>query len=172
MTEDSSGVREAAEYRRETFVLIESEEQVAKNWVELAHQPDAGNQPAPPPSKGGRSRTDSVAPVIPHTPGNAEEHRKRGATLNDQGQYDEAMREFETALKLMPTLVRAHLALGALAKQGKGDLNGAITKYRTVPRVQPDDSDAHNNLGTVPPAEGRHGRGDCRIPTRAAGTAG
>ena len=147
MTEDSSGVRRLLEYRRETFVLIESEEQVAKNWVELAHQPDAEPKGLPP-SKGGRSRTDSVAPVIPHTPGNAEEHRKRGAALNDQGQYDEAMREFETALKLMPTLVRAHLGLGA-AKQGKGDLNGAIAEYRTALRMQPDDSDAHNNLGTV-----------------------
>jgi tetratricopeptide (TPR) repeat protein len=145
MTEDSSGVRRLLEYRRETFVLIESEEQVARNWIELAHQPDTEAKGLSS-SKGARSHT--VAPAMPNTPGNAEEHRKRGAALNDQGQYDEAIREFQIALKLVPTLVRAHLGLGA-AKQGKGDLEGAIAEYRTVLRVQPHDSDAHNNLGTV-----------------------
>ncbi len=145
---DRSGMRMLLEYRRETIVLIESEEQVARNWVELAHQPDADRKGISP-SKSGRQRHGSPAgPVETGKPSNAEEHRKHGAALNDQGHYDEAIQEFGAALQLMPTLTRAHLGLGA-AKQGKGDLDGAIAEYRSVLRLQPDDSDAHNNLGTA-----------------------
>jgi hypothetical protein len=42
---DPSSLHTLLEYRRETLVLIESEEQVARNWVELARQPDLQHAP-------------------------------------------------------------------------------------------------------------------------------
>ena len=138
---DPSRWQTLLEYRRETMVLIDSEEQVARNWAELAHTPES---PRP------RSFHKNDHPYRPHAggPGNAEEHRKRGAALNEQGKYDEALQEFRVALQLMPTLTRAHLGLGA-ALQGKGDLDGAIAEYRKILHAHPEDPDAHNNLGTV-----------------------
>ncbi len=141
---DPSRLHTLLEYRRETLVLIESEEQVARNWVELADQP--ASQRAAQDER--HRKTGQSDPVGAGGPGNAEEHRKRGATLNEQGKYDEAIREFQVALQLMPTLTRAHLGLGA-ARQGKGDLEGAIAEYRKMLQLPPDDPDAHNNLGTV-----------------------
>jgi tetratricopeptide (TPR) repeat protein len=144
---DPSSLHTLLEYRRETLVLIESEEQVARNWVELARGPDL--QHAPGPAKEDRHPKSSPSESAgTGGPGNAEEHRKLGAALNDQGKYDEALREFRLALQLMPTLTRAHLGLGA-ALQGKGDLEGAIAEYRKLLQHRPDDPDAHNNLGTV-----------------------
>ena len=143
---DPSSLHTLLEYRRETLVLIESEEQVARNWVELAR---GLGLPAPGTAKEDHhpksSRSESAGT---NGPGNAEEHRKLGAALNDQGKYDEALREFRLALQLMPTLTRAHLGLGA-ALQGKGDLEGAVAEYRKLLLQRPDDPDAHNNLGTV-----------------------
>ena len=143
---DPSSLQRLLEYRRETLVLIESEEHVARNWVELARGSES--QRAMGPKEGHDHHAAPSARRETGGPGNAEEHRKRGAALNEQAKYDEALREFHIALQLMPTLTRAHLGLGA-ALQGKGDLDGAMAEYRTLLQAEPDDPDAHTNVGTV-----------------------
>jgi tetratricopeptide (TPR) repeat protein len=130
--ERDAEVRHLLDERQQTLLFIDTERQLARGWVTLA----APLSPAD--EHGGRQSA----------PGNAEEHRKRGVTLTQQGRYDEAIQEFRTALALMPTLIRSHLGLGA-AFEGKQDYDAAMTEYRLVLAAHPDDPDAQNNLATV-----------------------
>jgi tetratricopeptide (TPR) repeat protein len=140
---DKDDVRLILQHRRDILSLIDTEEQLAHTWTSLAGVPRVripeGRAKQEPP-------TQKKEP--PGTPDNAEEHRKKGALLVKQGNYDEAIAEFRLALRLMPDLDRAHLGLGA-ALQGKGDLDGAIAEYRTLLKRHPNDPDGHNDLGSA-----------------------
>ena len=54
--------------------------------------------------------------------------------LRCQGDYDEAIRRYQTALRQKPDVADAHLNLG-LALAGKKDYDGAIAAYRECLRV-------------------------------------
>ena len=147
-SKDASEVQAIAEHRREVLSLIEAEEQLARTWSMLVGAEEAIHSQATPSKETSKHKKTQPKLAPAGAPDNAEEHRKRGASFNEQGNYDAAILEFRLALRLMPDLARAHLGLGA-ALQGKGDLDGAIAEYRTVLGVHPDDPDAHDNLGTA-----------------------
>ncbi|MGH7257187.1 MAG: tetratricopeptide repeat protein [Nitrospiraceae bacterium] len=128
-------VQPILEHRRERLKLIDVEERLAATWSVLA---------------GLREPSASADPTLHRSGvrGNAEEHRKKAASLTEEGKYDDAIAEFRVALQLMPTMVGAHIGLGA-ALQGKGDLDGAVSQYRLLLTQHPNDASVHMNLGTV-----------------------
>jgi tetratricopeptide (TPR) repeat protein len=69
-----------------------------------------------------------------------------GAALSKKGQTDEAIRQYEEAIRLKPDYAEPHNNLGlALAKRGQ--LDEAIRQYQEALRLNPDYATAHNNLG-------------------------
>lgn len=142
-SKDEVDVRLILQHRMDILSLIDTEEQLAHTWTSLVGFPGARH-----PEGRAKQEPRTQKKESPGTPDNAEEHRKKGALLVKQGNYDEAIAEFRLALHLMPDLDRAHLGLGA-ALQGKGDLDGAIAEYRTLLKRHPNDPDAHNDLGSA-----------------------
>jgi tetratricopeptide (TPR) repeat protein len=89
----------------------------------------------------------SATPAAMTTP-SASEHVDLGLERLDQGQLDEAISEFEEAIRLDPDDAAAHYNLG-LAYHGQGELDEAIAEYQEAIRINPDFSDAHTNLGVA-----------------------
>jgi tetratricopeptide (TPR) repeat protein len=131
------------QHRGDILMLMDTEEQLAHTWTSVLDMREGTY-----PEGSAKQETGAQNKNLPRTPDNAEEHRKKGALLTQQGHYDEALAEFRLALHLMPDLDRAHLGLGA-ALQGKGDLEGAIAEYRMLLKRHPNDPAAHNNLGSA-----------------------
>jgi Tfp pilus assembly protein PilF len=83
-------------------------------------------------------------------------HYNVGTLLGEKGQTDEAIRQFQEAVRLRPDYAKARINLGvALGQRNRTD--EAIRQFQEVLRLQPDYADAHYNLGT---ALGRKGRTD------------
>ena len=81
-------------------------------------------------------------------PESAEVHAILGSALRDAGQFDEAIEEFQAALKLTPRSARVHNDLGiALAMQGK--LDEAIERFEEAVETEPGFDDAQRNLATA-----------------------
>jgi tetratricopeptide (TPR) repeat protein len=81
-------------------------------------------------------------------------HNNLGIALVGKGQSDEAIRQYQDAIRLKPDYAIAHNNLGnALAKQGQTD--EAIRQYQECLRLQPGDAEAHNNLGNTFLKKGR-----------------
>jgi len=140
-SKDSGDVQLILQHRGDILNLIDTEEQLAHTWTSLLDLPESRH------SEGRAKQETRTQKKEPSgTPGNAEEHRKKGTLLTQQGRYDEALAEFRLALRLVPDLDRAHLGLGA-ALQGKGDLDGAIAEYHTLLKRHPSDPDTHAYLG-------------------------
>src|ERR1017187_679188 len=76
----------------------------------------------------------------------AERHNSLGAQLFQAGQVPEAIREYETALRLKPDYAEAHIDLGtALARLGSTE--DAMRHYEEALRIEPDNPEAHYNIG-------------------------
>lgn len=73
-------------------------------------------------------------------------HNNLGGAYASLGRFDEAIAEYQTALRLAPGYGEAHNNLG-LAYAYKGNLDTAIAEYRAALRLDPDYAEAHNNLG-------------------------
>lgn len=142
-SKDRDEVQLVLQHRGDILNLIDTEEQFAHTWTSLLSDRETRH-----PEGRAKQETRAQKNEPPGTPDNAEEHRKKGALLTQQGHYDEAIAEFRLALRLMPDLDGAHLGLGA-ALQGKGDLEGAIAEYRALLKQHPNDPAAHNNLGSA-----------------------
>ena len=142
-SKEKGDVQLALQHRSDILNLIDTEEQLAHTWTSLL-----GVREARHPEDRTKQETSARTKEQPGTPDNAEEHRKKGALLTQQGHYDEAIIEFRVALRLMPDLDGAHLGLGA-ALQGKGNLEEAIAEYRALLKRHPNDPAAHNNLGSA-----------------------
>jgi len=73
---------------------------------------------------------------------------ERGLSCYQKGDYNEAIKQFQEALKLNPGKAEIHYNLG-LTYQAKGLLNEAVEEYRKALEVNPEDAETHNNLGIV-----------------------
>jgi Flp pilus assembly protein TadD len=95
---------------------------------------------------GEHSTSQSQSPDA--TRAKAKECLKRGVALDEKGDAEGAIKEFQTAIRLDPNNAEPHYDL-AVELAHKGDLSGAIAEYRTAIRLNPNDAAAHNNLGTA-----------------------
>ena len=69
-----------------------------------------------------------------------------GNTLLDKGETEEAIRQFQEAIRYKPDYADAHIDLGAaFLNQGRAD--GAISQFQEAIRLEPDYAQAHMNLG-------------------------
>jgi Flp pilus assembly protein TadD len=93
--------------------------------------------------------------AIATTPGNYVAHGGLGLHLFNHGKVDEAIREYETALRINPLYDVAHNDLGrALASQKQYDQ--AAAHFQTALSLRPDDAKALNNYGGVLVLQGRY----------------
>jgi tetratricopeptide (TPR) repeat protein len=75
-------------------------------------------------------------------------HYNLGNAFNEKGQTDEAISQFQEAIRLKPAFAKAHNNLGiALFKQGQ--IEEAISQFQEAVRLDPDSTKAHNNLGNA-----------------------
>ena len=83
-------------------------------------------------------------------------HKALGDALLKKGQTDEAINQYQEAIRLKPDSADAHYNLGnALLKKDQTD--EAISQYQEVIRLTPDYADAHNDLGLALYRKGRTG---------------
>ena len=80
--------------------------------------------------------------IILKDPLTPEEHLNLGVTYEQQGEFDNAVKEYNLAAKKLP---RAFLYLGNAYFQ-KGEWKAAEENYRRAIQKEPDNADAHNNL--------------------------
>ena len=69
--------------------------------------------------------------------------------LRTPGRMNDAIAQFEAALRLKPDQVEARNNLGNAWSEIPGRLNDAIAQFEEVLRRQPDNAEAHNNLGNA-----------------------
>jgi tetratricopeptide (TPR) repeat protein len=84
------------------------------------------------------------------------ESNNLGAAFAKKGQTDEAVRQYEEAIRLKPDYTNARYNLGVAFYQ-QGRIDEAIRQFQEVIRLKPDHAEAHNNLGS---AFGRKGQTD------------
>jgi len=88
-----------------------------------------------------------------HFPGHeimvrAKAHADRGAILSDRGIFDEAIRELQAALDLMPELSVTRSNLG-LALLRAGRFEEGLAEYREVAHVEPENANAWGMMGAA-----------------------
>ncbi len=82
------------------------------------------------------------------TSGNYFAHNNLGTALLEKDQIDEAVTQFQEAIRLTPGFADAHYNLGtALLK--KDQIDDAISQFQEAIRLKPNYADAHYNLGTA-----------------------
>ena len=77
-----------------------------------------------------------------------------GEVLAKQGRTDEALRQYQTAVRLNPNDAGGHKTLG-IALGMKGQMDEAIRQFQTAIRLRPDYAEAHYNLGFAFEQRGR-----------------
>ncbi|MGD0261440.1 MAG: tetratricopeptide repeat protein [Verrucomicrobiota bacterium] len=78
----------------------------------------------------------------------ADIHWRLGWVLAREGKTDEAIRQYQEALRLNPGHAFAHNVLG-VALVRKGQMDEAIRQYHEALRLNPDYAEAHYNLGVI-----------------------
>ena len=111
--------------------------------------------------------TDTVnkAPLAPRG------HYNLGLCLARNGQTNEAIDQYKTAVALCPTYLDAYTNLGnTLVKSKRPD--EALVYYQTALKLKPDDANVHFALGNALAALGRGERGDPVLPEGDGNPAG
>jgi Flp pilus assembly protein TadD len=75
-------------------------------------------------------------------------HNGLGVTLNMKGRTDEAISQFQEAIRLLPNYAKAYNNLG-VAFDEKNQIDEAVRCYREAIRLASDYAATHNNLGIV-----------------------
>jgi tetratricopeptide (TPR) repeat protein len=78
----------------------------------------------------------------------AKAHHEHGLACSARGNYDEAIRELQEAIRQNPKFVEAHNDLGVVFRK-RGDLNNSIHELEESIKLNPDYALAHCNLGTA-----------------------
>jgi tetratricopeptide (TPR) repeat protein len=117
-----------------------------------------------------RNTTTLFEHALQVTSNNACAHYSLGYELADEGKTQEAMGEWEIALKIEPGLADIHGKIAStLCRQG--DFAGAIARYRRALEIDPDLVEALNNLAwllaTRPEASLRDGPEAVRLAEKA-----
>ncbi len=71
-----------------------------------------------------------------------------GYALEQNGDLDGAIREYQQTISIKPDYAKAHSSL-AIALTNQGSLDDAIIEYREAFRLDPQDAKSHSNLGIV-----------------------
>jgi Tfp pilus assembly protein PilF len=90
------------------------------------------------------------------TENNYHAHRNLGVVFYEKGQVDEAISQFQAAVRVRPYFPEAYDHLG-IAFDKKGQLDEAIRQLQEAIRLDPDYTDAHYNLGVAFYQQGRTG---------------
>ena len=81
-------------------------------------------------------------------------HNGLGIALDQKGQMDGAIRQFEEAIRLKPRYSSAHCNLG-IALNKNGQVDEAIREFREAIRLKPNQVGAHYGLGIVLDGKGQ-----------------
>jgi tetratricopeptide (TPR) repeat protein len=91
------------------------------------------------------------------SPGKARPQNNLGAALSRQDRFEEAIEQYQAALKIKPDYADAHYNLGyALAKTGK--LDAGISHFKEALRIEPKNLKALNNLGVAEVLRGNYSK--------------
>jgi tetratricopeptide (TPR) repeat protein len=85
--------------------------------------------------------------VIQYSPNSAVPHYNFACALNAQGRIDEAIEEYQTAIRIQPAAA-AYRSLGA-AYQAKGLLQESVEQYGLALRLLPGDAETHTLLAAA-----------------------
>ena len=86
--------------------------------------------------------------VVRKSPNWDRPHNNLGTVYYDRGRLEDALREFQTAVRLTDSYADAHNNLGVVYEQ-LGRLDEALKEYQTSVLLKPDNADMHNNLGSM-----------------------
>lgn len=78
----------------------------------------------------------------------AQKHFKKGFEYHNQGLVDQAIGEYQQALKLNPNFIEVYMNLGAIYV-GKKDYDQAIQQFKKVVELNYYNTKGHYNLGMV-----------------------
>jgi len=90
-----------------------------------------------------------------HPEPSAEQLLEQGLALEQQGQPEEALLRYDSAIALMPELARAHFNRGTILLD-RGDAQEALEAFTKAVQYKPDSAGAHFNLGAAFARLGRH----------------
>jgi tetratricopeptide (TPR) repeat protein len=93
--------------------------------------------------------------VVNKMPSNTRAHYNLGIGLAEQGQTQQAIDHYRTAIRIKPDMVEAYNNLGLILR-GQGQLDNAIAEFEAALKINPDYLVTYNNLGLALCQAGRY----------------